>query len=104
MAFIVSQRTHEIGVRLAVGASTGSVLGMVVRQALTKAGIGIVVGLIGAYGVTRLMANFLVGVSPTDFLTFSSVTVFLVIVAVIASIAPALRATRVDPMIALRGE
>jgi predicted permease len=104
MAFMVSQRTHEIGVRLALGASTQSVLGMVVRQALTKAGIGIAVGLIGAYGVTRLMANFLVGVSPTDFLTFSSVTVFLVIVAVIASIAPAIRATRVDPMIALRGE
>jgi predicted permease len=104
MAFIVNQRTHEIGVRMALGASGSSVLGLVVRQALMKAAVGIAVGLIGAYGITRLLTNLLVGVSPTDFLTFSVVTVFLTVVAVVASIAPALRATHVDPMVALRGE
>jgi predicted permease len=104
MAFIVNQRTHEIGVRMALGASGGNVLGMVVRQGLLKASIGIALGLLGAYGVTRLLANYLVGVTPTDALTFSLVTAFLALVAVIASLAPAFRATRVDPMIALRSE
>lgn len=104
MAFIVNQRTHEIGVRMALGASGSNVLGMVVRQGLFKAGIGIGLGLLGAYGVTRLLANYLVGVTPTDVATFSAVTAFLAVVAVIASLAPAYRATRVDPMIALRSE
>lgn len=104
MAFLVSQRTHEIGVRMALGASGGSVLGMVLRQGLLKASIGIALGLLGAYGVTRLLANYLVGVTPTDALTFGVVTAFLVLVAVMASLAPAFRATRVDPMVALRSE
>jgi predicted permease len=104
MAFIVHQRTHEIGVRMALGASGGNVLGMVIRQGLFKAGIGIALGLLGAFGITRLLANYLVGVTPTDALTFGLVTVFLAVVAVIASLAPAFRATRVDPMIALRSE
>ncbi len=104
MAFIVNQRTHEIGVRMALGASGRNVLGMVVRQGLLKAGFGIALGLLGAYGVTRLLATYLVGVTPTDVATFSAVTAFLAVVAVIASLAPAYRATRVDPMIALRSE
>jgi ABC-type antimicrobial peptide transport system permease subunit len=104
MAFIVNQRTHEIGVRMALGASGGNVLGMVIRQGLFKAGIGIALGLLGAFGITRLLANYLVGVTPTDALTFGLVTAFLAVVAVIASLAPAFRATRVDPMIALRSE
>jgi predicted permease len=104
MAFMVSQRTHEIGVRMALGASGGNVLGMVVRQGLVKAAIGLALGLVLAFAVTRLMTNYLVGVAPTDPLTFGTVAVFLVAVAVLASLAPALRATRVDPMIALRSE
>ena len=104
MAFIVNQKTHEIGVRMALGATAGSVWTWIIRQALLKASAGIAVGLLGAYGVTRLLANFLVGVSPTDFLTFSVVTVFLIVVAVISSLLPAIRATRIDPIQALRGE
>jgi len=104
LAFIVNQRKHEIGVRLALGASGINVLGLVVRQGLLKAGFGIALGLLGAYGVTRLLGTYLVGVTPTDGVTFSAVTAFLAVVAVIASLAPAYRATRVDPMIALRSE
>ena len=104
MAFIVNQRTHEIGVRMALGASGSSVLGMVVRQGLSRAAIGIALGLAGAFAVTRLLANYLLGVTPTDPLTFAAVTLFLAVVAVLSSLAPALRATRVDPMIALRSE
>jgi predicted permease len=104
MAFIVNQRTHEIGVRMALGETSAGVLGMIVRQAVVRALVGIAIGLAGAYGVTRLLTNFLVGVSPTDLVTFSVVTVFLVVVAVLAALAPALRATHVDPVIALRGE
>ncbi|MGH9791564.1 MAG: FtsX-like permease family protein, partial [Candidatus Acidiferrales bacterium] len=104
MAFMVNQRTHEIGVRMALGASGGSVLGMVVRQGLTRAAIGIALGLAGAFTVTRLLTYYLVGVTPTDPLTFAAVTLFLAMVAVLSSLAPALRATRVDPMIALRSE
>ncbi len=104
MAFLVSQRTHEIGVRMALGASGGNVLGMVVRQGLVKAALGLALGLVLAFAVTRLMTNYLVGVTPTDPLTFGTVAVFLVAVAALASLAPAFRATRVDPMIALRSE
>jgi hypothetical protein len=104
MAFIVNERTHEIGVRLALGASSANVLGMVVRQALVRAAFGVILGLAGAFAVARLLTNFLVGVSPSDPLTYGAVVLFLVATAVLASLAPALRATRVDPVIALRGE
>jgi putative ABC transport system permease protein len=104
MAFSVNQRTHEIGVRLALGASRGKVLGMVVLQAMIKTSAGIALGILSAYGVTRMLSNFLVGVSPTDPATFAAVTAFLAGIALIASVAPALRATRVDPLKALRGD
>jgi len=104
MAFIVGQRTHEIGVRMALGASPAGVLGMVVRQGLLKAAVGVALGLLGAFAVARLLTNYLVGVTPTDPLTFAMVTLFLAVVAAIASLAPAIRATRVDPVIALRSE
>jgi len=104
MAFLVGQRTHEIGVRMALGATNGRVLGMVVRQGLIKAAFGIVLGLLGAFALARLLTNYLVGVTPTDPLTFAVVTLFLAAVATGASLAPAIRATRVDPMIALRSE
>ncbi len=104
MAFIVNQRTHEIGVRMALGASAQGVLRMIVTQGLIKAGIGLALGLVGAFLVTRMLVNYLVGVTPTDPLTFGVVVAFLVAVAMIASLVPAFRATRVDPMIALRSE
>jgi ABC-type antimicrobial peptide transport system permease subunit len=104
MAFIVNQRTHEIGVRMALGATGGKVLRMVVQQAAVRAGFGIAVGLIAAFGVTRLLANFLVGISPTDLATFILVIGFLAMITIFAALIPALRATQIDPVVALRGE
>jgi predicted permease len=104
MSFVVGQRTQEFGVRMALGATQEKVLRMILWQALRKAILGAVLGCVAAYGVTRLMANFLVGVSPTDALTFSAVTAFLLSVAAASALAPAWRATRVDPLAALRYE
>ncbi len=104
MAFIVNQRTHEIGVRMALGASGGNVLAMMVRQGMLKAAVGLAIGVAGALFVTRSLAPYLVGVTPSDPLTFGAVMAFLAAIALVASVVPALRATRVDPMIALRSE
>jgi predicted permease len=104
MSYLVQQGTHDIGVRIALGAQSGSIVGMVVRQGMSVAGLGIVLGLAGAAVLTRLMKTLLFGVSATDAITFSSVAVFLAFVALAASYLPALRATRVDPLIALRDE
>jgi predicted permease len=104
MAFIVNERQHEIGIRMALGATGAGVLGMILRQAMARTALGIVLGLVGAVAAARLLTNFLVGVTPTDPLTFGAVIVFLVVVAALAALAPAIRATRVDPVIALRGE
>jgi predicted permease len=104
MSYLVMQGTHDIGVRIALGAQRGSILGMVVKQGMSLAGMGIVAGLIGAAALTRVMASLLFGVSTTDAVTFSSVAVFLAAVALAASYVPALRATRVDPIVALRDE
>jgi putative ABC transport system permease protein len=102
ISYGVSQRTQEIGVRVALGAQRRDVIGLVVRQGMTLAAIGILVGLIGAFGVTRVVRSLLIGVSPTDPVSFISVSVFLVGVAFLASFIPARRATKVDPIIALR--
>ena len=102
--YSVTQRTQEIGVRVALGASRREVLKLVVGQGLLLAGIGVVVGLGLAAAGTPLTKTFLYNVSPFDPLTFSSVAAFLVFVALLASYLPALRATRVDPILALRGE
>jgi len=104
ISYGVSQRTREIGVRVALGAQRGDVIGLVVRQGMTLAVIGMVVGLLGAFGVTRVVGSLLIGVSPTDPLSFISVPMFLAGVAFLASFIPARRATRVDPIVALRVE
>jgi ABC-type antimicrobial peptide transport system permease subunit len=104
ISYGVSQRTQEIGVRVALGAKGSNVFGMVLREAAWLAGIGILIGIVGAFGVTRVIASMLIGVSPTDPLSFGSVALFLTLVAMLASYIPARRAMRVDPLTALRNE
>jgi ABC-type antimicrobial peptide transport system permease subunit len=104
ISYVVSQRTREIGVRMAMGAERADVSGMVMRQALLLAAGGVVVGLAAAAGLTRLMASLLYGVSPMDPLTFGGVAVALSSVALVASYIPARRAAAVDPVVALRAE
>lgn len=104
MAYSVAQRTQEIGIRMALGAERASVLRMVLGDAMRLTVLGSGIGLAAAFGVTRFMASVLFDVSPTDPPTFAVVSVILVASAVAASLVPAMRATRVDPMIALRSD
>jgi len=104
ISYSVEQRTREIGIRMALGAERSNVFGMILAQGARLAGVGITIGLVAALAVTRLLASFLFGVQPTDPLTFGGVALLLLGVALIASYVPARRATRVDPMIALRYE
>ena len=104
LSYSVSQRTQEIGVRMALGASRENVLGLVVGYGARLAGAGIVLGFAGAFGVTRLVTSFLYNVSATDPFSFVGTALFLALVALAASYLPARRATTVDPMIALRAE
>jgi predicted permease len=104
MSHLVTQSTHDIGVLVTLGAQPGNIIGLVVRQGMQLAGIGIVVGLVGAAALTRVMASLLFGVSTTDAFTFGTVPALLAIVAFAATSIPAWRATRVDPMVALREE
>jgi ABC-type antimicrobial peptide transport system permease subunit len=101
VAYLVSQRTQEIGIRLAIGADRPQVLGMVLREGLSLALVGIVAGLIGAFALTRLMQSMLYEVRPNDPLTFVAVAAALLLVALAASFLPARRATKVSPTIAL---
>jgi predicted permease len=104
MSYLVTQSTHDIGVRVALGARPGNILGLVVRQGMELAATGIVAGLAGAFALTRVMASLLFGVSATDAITFIAVALLLAAVAFAATVIPARRATRVDPMVALRDE
>jgi predicted permease len=103
-AYSVTQRTREIGIRMALGAQLGDVLKMVLRYAMSLVLIGTLVGLAGAYAITRVMSTLLFQVTPTDLVTFVAVPLILVLVALIASLIPARRATRVDPLITLKAE
>jgi len=104
ISYVVSERTYEIGIRLALGAERRSILQLVLRQGLGLALAGAAVGLVGALVVSHLMTGLLYGVKPTDPLSFAGVAFLLIIVALFACYIPARRAIRVDPLVALRYE
>ena len=104
LAFAVRQRTAEIGIRMAFGAGGRTILGMVVGQGLRLAAAGVVIGVAGSFALTRVIASQLVGVEATDPATFAAVAGAFLVIAAVACAVPALRATRVDPLVALREE
>jgi putative ABC transport system permease protein len=104
ISYTTANRTHEIGLRMALGAERGDVLGLIIKQAMVPSLLGVAIGLGGAYGLTRLMKDYLFGVTTTDPLSFAAIAMLLITVALAACWIPARRAAKVDPMIALRGE
>jgi putative ABC transport system permease protein len=104
ISYIVAQRTHEVGIRMALGAERSDVLKMIIRKGLSPALVGIVIGVAGALALARFLSSMLYGVSPSDPLTFGGVAVTLLAIALLACYIPARRATLIDPMVALRHE
>jgi ABC-type antimicrobial peptide transport system permease subunit len=103
-AYGVSQRTREIGVRIALGAPRAHVLGLVLRQGLVLAGVGVLLGALAAFGATRALRGLLYGVAPADAVALGGAAALLALAALVASWVPARRAARLDPVIALRAE
>jgi len=104
ISYSVAQRTREFGVRIALGAQPADLLGIVLRRGMVLAGIGVLTGLAGAFWLTRFLSSLLFGVAPTDPVTFGTIPLLFAGVALLASYIPARRATKVDPMVALRYE
>ncbi|HSK63329.1 MAG TPA: FtsX-like permease family protein, partial [Pyrinomonadaceae bacterium] len=104
VAYAVTQRTQEIGIRMALGARAGDILQLILKHGVVLVFSGVAIGIAGAFALTRFLASLLFGVTPTDTLTFVSVSVVFFLVAMVASFIPARRATRVDPLVALRYE
>jgi putative ABC transport system permease protein len=103
-AYSVTQRTQELGIRLALGAQVSDVLKMILRQGMLVVGIGLIIGLAAAFALMRLIRSLLFGVGENDPLTFVVITVVLLLVALLACYIPARRAAKLDPLIALRSE
>jgi putative ABC transport system permease protein len=104
LSYAVAQRTREFGIRTALGSTPAATLGLVARQAMTLVAAGIAIGLAGSLAVTKLLTSLLYGVSPLDPPAWASATVMLVAAGLIAALLPAWRATRADPVVALRSE
>jgi len=104
LSYTVAQRTQEIGIRMALGAEAKDVLGLVMKQGMALAALGITIGLASAVALTRLLAGLLFGVGPTDVVTYAAVSAIMALAAVLACYLPARRAARTDPLLALRSE